>query len=376
MRLSGASRGLRSVAQASIEELGRMYLSGRHEEAVSAATRWSAERVTLEIGRLLAEDASHEKAVERQVVVLPSLDVVGLDRHASRENAEARKATRRAAAAILTESALSHVRDEDLRLLAPDIWTASLLLEPGPIGARGRSFAQRCYLLAGLVLHWHLEIAEGHRLLAKALLYFPDDPELHTAIGSMIETVASLRKYELPPGSPEVLAGNSRSYLSERGGYEGVLTDATLGEAGTHYEKALVFDPTLDEARLRLAHVRLLNGRTEDALHDLERVATEARQPRQRYLAWLFAGYARQRLGDLTGAVAAYRACVAHGSRAQTALLALGRSLDQLGDKAGAQEAFAGASALGAPFDPWWSYGAGQPERFDDLVAELRGLVQ
>jgi hypothetical protein len=55
--------------------------------------------------------------------------------------------------------------------------------------------------------------------------------------------------------------------------------------------------------------------------------------------------------------------------------LALGRSFDQLGDTAGAQEAFAAASALGAPLDPWWTYGAGQPGRFDALVTQLRELA-
>jgi len=336
--------------RAPIEELVREYRSGLHERAVAAATSWSAERVTLEIGRLIVEDASLE-------------------------NGEEREARRLAAAAILTESALSRLRDGDLRLLAPGLWTASLLLEREPLGPRGRSFARCFYLLAGLALHWHLEIADGCRLLAKALEYFPDDPELHTALGSMIQTVASLRTYALPPGSPEVIASNSHGYSSERGGYGGVLPDATLTAAEAHYEQALVFDPGFHEARLRLGHVRLLNGRTEEALRDLERVATESSQPRQRYLARLFAGYARQRLGDVAGAVAAYRACVAQGPRAQTALLALGRSLQQLGDKPGAQEAFASASAPGAPFDPWWSYGAGQPERFDALVAQLRGLV-
>jgi tetratricopeptide (TPR) repeat protein len=372
----GSAAQARPVDQASIEELVQMYRSGRHEEAVSPATLWSAERITLEIGRLIAEEASAKKVEEREVLILPSLDVAGLERHASLERAEQREVARLAAAAIVAESALSRLRNRDIVLLAPGLSTASLLLEVEPLGARGRSFAQRFYLLAGLVLQWHVEIAAGRRLLTKALRYFPGDPALHTVLGSMTETVASLRTYPLPPGSPEAMTQNPGGYSSERGGYGGVLPDATLGEAEVHYAQALLFDPKLDEARLRLAHVRLLNGRTEDALRDLERVATEARQPRQRYLARLFAGYARQRLGDLKGAVAAYRASLAHGPRAQTALLALGRSLDQLGDQAGAQEAFASASALDAPFDPWWSYGAGQPERFDDLVAELRGLVK
>jgi hypothetical protein len=353
-----------------------MYRSGLHDEAVAVAILWSAERASLEIRRLITEDASRERSKEREVVVLPTLDVAGLDRDASRENADEREVTRLAAAAILVESALSRFRDGDARLLAPGLGTASLLLGGGPLGARGRSFARTFYLLSGLILHWHIEIAAGHRLLVQALQFFPEDPELHTALGSMVETVASLRTYALPPGSPEGSTRDSRGYRSEKGGYGGVLAAASLVQAGAHYERALVLDPRLDEARLRLAHVRLLEGRAEDALPDLERLAAEARQPRQRYLARLFAGSARERLGDLAGAAATYRACVAQGPRAQTAVLALGRSLDRLGDRSGAQEAFAGAGAQDAPFDPWWGYGAGQPERFDDLVALLRALVR
>ncbi len=144
-----------------------MYRSGRHEEAVSPATRWSAERITLEIGRLLAEDARPDNAEEREV-------------------------TRLAAVAILTESALIHVRKGDPGLLAPGLWAAHRVLEAEPLGARGRSFGRRFYLLAGLILHWHVEFAVGHRLLVEALQHFPDEPELLTAAGSIIETVAAI----------------------------------------------------------------------------------------------------------------------------------------------------------------------------------------
>jgi tetratricopeptide (TPR) repeat protein len=343
---------------------------------VAVAAAWSDERIALEVRRLIAGDAARQKAEAREVVVLPSLDVVGLERDASPEQGEEREAGRLAAAAILVEGALRRLRNGDRRLLAPGLSTASLLLEAEPLGARGRSLARRFYLLAGLALHWHVEMAAGHALLAKAIQTFPDDPELHTALGSMIETVASFRTYDLPPGSPESVTRGSGGYTAESGGYGGALPGATLARAEAHYEQALVSDPKLDEARLRLARVLLLMGRTEEALRDLERVATGAGRPRQRYLAWLFAGYGRQRQGDVAGAVAAYRACLALGPRAQTALLALGRSLDQLGDKAGAQEAFASASARDAPPDPWWTYGAGQPERFGELVAQLRELVE
>ncbi len=342
---------------------------------MAVATPWSDGRIALEVRRLVADAASREKAEEREVVLAPTLDVVGLDRD-SREKTDEREAGRLAAAAILAERALSRRVTGDPAPLAPGFLSAGLLVEAKPLGTRGRSFAQRFYLLAGLILQWHLELEAGYKLAAKALQQFPEDPDLQTAVGSMIETVASLRTYDLPPGSPGDVMRRSGGYASEGGSPGGALPEFTLGQAAAHYERALASDPSLDEARLRLAHVHLSMGLAEQALPDLERVATRAGQRRQRYLARLFAGYGRQQQGDAAGAVASYRACIAHGPPAQTALLALGRSQDELGDKAGAQEAFARAAAVDAPFDPWWSYGAGQPERFDDLVGQLRELVK
>jgi tetratricopeptide (TPR) repeat protein len=364
--------------QMPIDDLVRAYRAGPHEGPVAVAALWSDERISREIARVLAEDAAREAAKEREVRVLPSLDIVGLDRGASREDAVERESRRLAAAAVLAESAVARLRSGDPRPLGPRLWTASALLGEAPWGGRRRSFARGFYLLAAFVLHWHVEIAAGHRLLATALRQFPDDPELHTALGSMLETVASLRTYasSSPERSPGAITSPSGGYSSETGEEAGALPGATLGEAEAHYERALTVDPGIDEGRLRLARVRLLSGRAEEALRDLERVATEASQPRHRYLAALFAGAARQQQGDVAGAVAAYRACLAQGPRAQTLLLALGHALDRLGDKPGAQEALAAASAVGGPFDPWWSYRFGQPERIDELVARLRALVE
>jgi hypothetical protein len=70
-----------------------------------------------------------------------------------------------------------HVRKGDPGLLAPGLWAAHRALEAEPLGAPGRSFARRFYLLAGLILHWHVELAVGDKLLVKALQSFPDDPE-------------------------------------------------------------------------------------------------------------------------------------------------------------------------------------------------------
>jgi tetratricopeptide (TPR) repeat protein len=200
-----------------------------------------------------------------------------------------------------------------------------------------------------------------------------EDPELLTALGSIIEGVAALRSYEPSPdcrGCP----ARSGGYLSEHG-EGGSLPGATLAEAEARYRRALKLDPELDEARLRLGRVRLLEGRTHEALRDLEQVAAEARDVRQRYLARLFEGRARESLGDLAGAAAAYREATAHSPEGQTGILALGRALDRLGDAAGAQEALERASAAQGPQDPWWDYQSGQPARLDELLEALRRLV-
>lgn len=334
---------------AAIEELVREYRAGRHEQAVSRVIRWGPERVAREVERLVDPDGPAE-------------------------GREDREANRLAAAAMLADSAVVQAREGDPARVAPALAAAGRLLEAEPLGERVVACARRFYLLAGLVLHWHVELAAADELLGEALERFPDDPELLTAAGSLVETVASLRDYEPAPGSAQP-GPSGGGYRSELGGPGGALPGASLARAEARYERALALDPRQGEARLRLANVRLLQGRAADALVDLERVAAETREPRLRYLARLFEGRARDTLGDLAGAAAAYRACTVQLPRAQSGELSLGRALDRLGDTSGAQAAFASIGA-GARFDPWWSYRAGQPQRIDDLVAELRAMVR
>jgi hypothetical protein len=363
------------AAEAALEDLARIYRAGPRDAAVHAAAGWSDDRITAEVRRFVAADVERARAKgERPVVVLPSLDVVGLD-PVTRAAAHERQVMRRAAAAVLAEAAVERLRQGDRRPLGPGLSTASLLLDAEPLGPSEAAFFRCFHLLVGLALHWHVEIAAAHGLLSKASERFPEDPDLQTALGSLVESVAALRRYDRPRGGHAGAAPASGGYASEAGGYGGVLPEVTLARAAAHYEHALVSDPRFDEARLRLARVRLLAGRVDEALPELARVATTAAEPRQRYLAALFMGHAREKRGDPAGAATAFRACLAEGLRTQTAFLALGRSLDSLGDTAGAQEALAAAGALGAPFDPWWSYGSGQPERIDALLSRLRELA-
>ena len=330
----------------SLAELVEAYRTGDRELAVAAVTLLSRERV--------------EAEVERLVAILSRAGLSG-------------RALRQAAAALLTESGVINLEAAALPRGRFELETAARLVQAGPAATRGGAFERRFYLVAGIALQAAGELAPAYDMLEQGLRVAGDDPELLTATGAVVETVAALRQYE---PSPDADARRSRpgGYATESGG-SGSLEDARLARAEALYEKALTLDPRLAEARLRRARVRVLRGRQDAALPDLERVALEGRDAGQRYLARLFEGRARDALDDARGAAAAYRAAAELVS-AQSAFLALGRALDRLGDRGAAQEALEAASAAAGPDDPWWDYQSGQPARLDDLLVELRGLVE
>ena len=351
--LATPARGETRSGGPSLEALAGMYRSGNRETAVTLAMLRRPDAAEA-AARQLLDAAAHADGVDEL---------------------ERRETLRFAAAAVLTESARSRLGAGGGERLAPELRAAAHLVGAAPLQPSNRLFARRFYLLAGLTLQGHVELEATHDLLRDGLQRIPDDPELIAALGSVIEAVASVRRYGSPMRTRSPGAGRPGEYGTERGD-GGSLPGASLRQAETHYQRALALDPRLAEARLRLGHVRLRQGRAQAALLDLERVAREADRPAQRYLARLFEGRARERLGDDAGAAAALRAAVADAPRAQTALLALGRSLDRLGDGTGAQQAFTSVSEPDTSFDPWWGYLLGQPERIDELVAGLRELVR
>jgi thioredoxin-like negative regulator of GroEL len=92
-------------------------------------------------------------------------------------------------------------------------------------------------------------------------------------------------------------------------------------------------------------------------------------------MARLFEGRTRERLGDPLGAAAAFAAAVERAPRGQSALVALARALDRLGEGTRAQEALGSALQAEAPRDPWIEYVRGQADRTSTLLDELRRLV-
>jgi tetratricopeptide (TPR) repeat protein len=203
--------------------------------------------------------------------------------------------------------------------------------------------------------------------LARAQQRFPQDPLVALALGALDEAHAA------PNALVEASAGRQGSLEKWRQEER----DFRLGQALAAYRQAIALDPTLAEAHLRLGHVLLLTGRTDDADAAFARASAETGDTRWRYLAELLRADAADARGDRAAARQRYQAALEAWPGAQSPVLALSRLDASAGDWPAAQTRLAafGPHAGGRPEDPWWAYGFGQAWRIDAGLATLRRLV-
>jgi tetratricopeptide (TPR) repeat protein len=211
--------------------------------------------------------------------------------------------------------------------------------------------------------------AESKPHVARALELFPDDPKLLFAHGCMQVEMASPGVQDFVAAT--VLPRGVRMDVESAGGH--------LSNAARLFERALVVDPALDEARVRLARVRFDQGKPKEALAILQEVAPRVSDPVVSYFAQLFLGDAAAALGEREPAAAAYRRAATLFPRAQTPRLALSQLARSTGNAAAAQTALVPMFALpGDPAergDPWWDYNKGEGRYARTLLADLTRVV-
>lgn len=352
---------LLAAAPDTLEGLAGLYAADQAEAALAELGAWEAERIEREAEAL----ASAAERAERQLRLpdggpYPRLLLTAALLHAHR---------------ALLDGEAAELERCRLQLTAAATLLLAATRKPGcPVCG---PFVRRLFLLLALTSHATLQLWNAESMALAGLERFPEDPELLTVLGSVKETVASVRRYDPSPDQ-------RRGSQAPAGGYriEGELGDgrtyrlpsASLSEAEACYSQALTRQPGLAEARLRLGRVRTLQGRAAQALPDLERLGREEHgPPRQRYLAWLFAGQAREQLGELPAAATAYRAALEVEPEGQSAWVGLAHALEQQGEHQPAQVAVGEAlRAEGLREDPWWSYRSGQHEPLAALLQELR----
>jgi Tfp pilus assembly protein PilF len=143
------------------------------------------------------------------------------------------------------------------------------------------------------------------------------------------------------------------------------------------YRQSVALDPTLAEGHLRLGHVLLLTGKSEEADASLARASAETGDRRWRYLAEMLRADGADARGDRAAARRRYQAALEAWPDAQSPVLALSRLEASDGDWPAAQARLAAFAprAGGRAEDPWWAYGFGQAWRIDAGLATLRRLV-
>ncbi len=151
--------------------------------------------------------------------------------------------------------------------------------------------------------------------------------------------------------------------------------EANLRLAEMHFTQATVLDPTLVEARVRLARVRTLIGRAAEAVPELERASVASSDALVRYYAVLFLGQAHEALGHDEEARAAYQRAAALYPTSQSPHLSLSLLAREADDRGAAQFALRHfldtVSAQPVRFDPWWVYHLGRGRTLPQLLARL-----
>lgn len=223
-----------------------------------------------------------------------------------------------------------------------NVTVARLLLASGEVGAADLHMARLSQRITGdaaiLLAYGTIKETEGARLVANAA-------------GSKLEEPATAVKPR----------------------------DAALNVAAAQFEKALVVDPAMVEAKLRLAHVQILkhdDGRAETIL---TQVLADQPTPVMKYLASLMLGGIRERRQQFEAAARTYVEAIQAVPDNQSGYIALAHVMHRLNQRADAstviERMFSRAGASSAT-DPWWTYPMGLDLTLDAKFEEYRAAVR
>jgi tetratricopeptide (TPR) repeat protein len=227
----------------------------------------------------------------------------------------------------------------------------------------GDAIARRWYIATAAWMQSREQHDATH--LRRAREMFPDDAALQFLSGCQQETFAG----------PEVQATVKTAVLPAGYHMDIESESAALRDAETFLRRALMLDPGMTEARIRLGHVLLARGRPQEAA-DALRAADTANEPTElQYFHAMFLGQAEESLGRVEQARESYTRASTLFPRAQSPYLALGALATRRGDRATAlketQRLFELPAAAVEVDEPWWSYRVIQARNADALLEAL-----
>ena len=218
--------------------------------------------------------------------------------------------------------------------------------------------------------------------LHHASMVLPDDPLAVFDRASYSEILGLPSQQALIP-EPDIgqraRAGGEPSWKTP--GSEPVVNIPAAGktnaEAEDLFRRALTLDPSLVEARVRLARLLHVRGRRQEAAAELEVVFASKPVGVVAYYAHLFAGRVAESAGGRSEAAAHFTEASTLFPDAQSALLALSHHALLQADVPAAVAPVARLGARSANFDsdPWWKYDLAAGRDADVLLKQMWARV-
>ena len=339
---------------ASYRELVLRYAKGDRAAAVAELGDWSEKDLARELDRLRSwerrarqcqdceEKYSYPRFPLRAAVLL----------HTDREDLERRSRSPVDEATPRCGIGPQGVIAKEIALL--------VLLKPGET-----SFVGRWFLAMALRSQANACMGDAQDWTLGGLKWFPKDPELLLADGTINETTASLSWDAV-----------STTGLAPSGRKTPNWQTMWLKKARQAFERALEADPGLVEARLRSGRVQWLLGDKAAAHASFDAVLASDGDDSVLYKARLFRGRCYEEEKELARAEADYRAALALAPAAQAAAVAVSyvswlqgkttESRDVL------EHALLQAGRRTGP-DPYWDYSFGRSDRAESAFREPVG---
>jgi tetratricopeptide (TPR) repeat protein len=217
--------------------------------------------------------------------------------------------------------------------------------------------------------------------LESAAALLPDDARILFDRACYAE-IQGLPRKQLLLSDSDVMAlrtARSRSTTSRTPAYPLKLgippEDETNEEAERLFRRALRVDPSLAEARVRLARLLTVRKRHEEAASELATALAAKPTGSLLFYAHLFAGRSAQALGKIADAAGHYRSASQLFPGAQSALLALSQAALLESDVPAALESIQRLDNSTTVGDPWWWYHLASGRDADALLREMWAQV-
>jgi len=234
------------------------------------------------------------------------------------------------------------------------------LSKPGELRSRWTVTIARHLLASG-------EVGIAERILNRAVERIAGDPAILLAQATVKETQASRFVANVAGGRLEEPASASK------------VRDAALTAAQNALEKALKIQPTLTEAKVRLAHVLSMKHDDSRAYSLASEVIAGNASPTLKYIASLVGGAILERDKQMDAAAKLYVQAILAMPDGQSGYIALANILHLSGQRTEAGAVLDRLFARPVPTatsDPWWTYPLGLDLAMDAQFEEYRKLVR